>query len=275
MEKPGKYLGMPMYVGKSKEEVFGPVRDRVHGKLQGWWNKDLSKGGKLTLVKSAAQSIPNFWMSLFLFPEFLCTEIENKMNAFLRGSDANGKGIKWITWKRLCVPKEYGGLGLKELRKFNLAMLAKQGWRLLNESNPLVTAVMKARYYPKVNFLNADLGSNPSYVWRSIMEALDAVKAGAQKKIGDGEGTTVWNMPWLPDRSNGFINTPAYNQIRDIKVSSLMVSGERRWDMEVLNDLFEERDVKLIKCIPIPIVNKADSWFWLLDGKGEFSVRSC
>lgn len=32
--------------------------------------------------------------------------------------------------------KEFGGLGLKELKKFNIAMLAKKGWRLLTESNP-------------------------------------------------------------------------------------------------------------------------------------------
>ncbi|KAL8120503.1 hypothetical protein AgCh_017618 [Apium graveolens] len=38
-----------------------------------------------------------------------------------------------------------GGLGFKKLGEFNMAMLAKQGWRLLNNSNPLVTQLMNAR----------------------------------------------------------------------------------------------------------------------------------
>lgn len=58
------------------------------------------------------------------------------------GGGANGKGVKWFSWKRLCVPKEFGGLGLKELKKVNMAMLAKQGWRLLVEANSLVSAIV-------------------------------------------------------------------------------------------------------------------------------------
>ena len=81
--RPGKYLGMPMYVGRSKKEAFGFISDKIHGKLQVWCNKDISKAGKLTLVKSSAQTTPNFWMSLFLILDSICDEIKRKMNAFL------------------------------------------------------------------------------------------------------------------------------------------------------------------------------------------------
>lgn len=47
IEKPDKYLGMPMCVGKNKTETFGFMSDRLDQKLQGWCNKDLSKGGNL------------------------------------------------------------------------------------------------------------------------------------------------------------------------------------------------------------------------------------
>lgn len=52
--RPGKYLGMPMFVGRSKREAFEFISDRIQGKLQAWCNKDLSKAGKLTLIKSSA-----------------------------------------------------------------------------------------------------------------------------------------------------------------------------------------------------------------------------
>ena len=39
-------------------------------------------------------------------------------------------------------------MGFKNLQAFNLAMLAKQGWRLLMNPNFLVARVYKAKYYP-------------------------------------------------------------------------------------------------------------------------------
>lgn len=74
------------------------------------------------------------------------------------------------------MPKRCGGLGVRELRKFNLAMLAKQCWRLLNQTNGLVTDIIKARYYPTTAILEAQMGQNPSYIWRSLMEAIEVLK---------------------------------------------------------------------------------------------------
>lgn len=186
----------------------------------------------------------------------------------------NGKRVRWMSWKRLCFSKEFGGLGLKELKKFNMAMLAKQGWRLLTEANQLVSAVMKARYYSDSSVLNAELGSNPSYVWHGIHQAMDVVRAGARRKIGDGEDTMVWKVPWLPDERNGFISTDEYNQLENIKVSHLMSVDDKSWDIELLNDLFCARDIELIRRTPIPMRESRDSWYWLLDEKGDFTVKS-
>lgn len=87
------------------------------------------------------------------------------MNAFWWGNGTSNRGIKWMSWERMCKVKEDGGLGFKKLRHFNISMLAKQAWRLVNNTNPLLTKVMQARYFPGSDFLNAKLGINPSYVW--------------------------------------------------------------------------------------------------------------
>ena len=60
-------------------------------------------------------------------------------------------------------------------------MLAKQGWRIINNVNPLVTKLMQARYFPQRDFLNAKIGANPSYVWRNIMETQDLIRKGCRK----------------------------------------------------------------------------------------------
>lgn len=35
---PGKYLGLPMYLGRNKNAEFGFLLERVEQKLQGWGN---------------------------------------------------------------------------------------------------------------------------------------------------------------------------------------------------------------------------------------------
>ena len=54
-----------------------------------------------------------------------------------------------------------------------------------------------------------------------------------------------------------------------------MVTGEQRWDIDVVNDICDNRDVELIKRIPLPLSDKVDSWFWLLEEEGKFTTRSC
>lgn len=145
----GKYLGMPMFVGRNKNDVFGFLVDRVGQRLQGWNNTLFSKAGKLVLLKTVAQVIASFWMSLFLLLGSVCNIIAKQMNVFWWGQGSNDRGIRWMAWERLCVSKCGGGLGVRNLRNFNTAMLAKQGWRILTEENPLVSKILEARYFPK------------------------------------------------------------------------------------------------------------------------------
>ena len=59
-------------------------------------------------------------------------------------------------------------MGFKDLRAFNLAMLAKQGWRLLHDNNSLVYQCLQARYFPRSHLFDAKVSPNCSFVWKSI-----------------------------------------------------------------------------------------------------------
>ena len=58
------------------------------------------------------------------------------------------------------------------------------------------------------------------------------------------------------------------------KVSNLMMADERKWDIEVIDDLFDDRDSALIKRIPLSIHVNIDSWYWLLDEKGVLRLEA-
>lgn len=275
LQHPSRYLGMPMFIGRRKVATFSFLADKVEKKLKGWQNHTLSKAGKMTLLKTAAQVIPNFWMNMLLIPFEVCDKIEKTMNAFWWGSGEPRKGIKWLSWDKLCSVKEDGGLGFKNLRDFNITMLAKQAWRIINETNPLVTSILRAKYFPNSSFLEATLGANPSYAWRSLMETKEVIRKGCRRRIGNGKSTKIWKVPWLPNPKNGYLTTDMPAELKETTVENFFCENKREWDNDVLSDLFNERDTRLIKQIPIPVRDREDSWCWTWEDNDEFSVKSC
>ena len=173
-----KYLGLPSLIGRSKKQVFAILKERVGQKLAGWKSKLLSMGGKEILIKVMAQAIPTYTMSCFFLPQGLCDDMERMMKNFWWGQKQQETKLGWVSWKRMCISKARGGLGFRNLKAFNLAMLAKQAWRILNNLSSLVARVLQARYFPTGNLLNAKLGSSPSYSWRSIHSNLEVIRQG-------------------------------------------------------------------------------------------------
>jgi hypothetical protein len=70
-----KYLGLPIYMGKSKVQTFNYLKDKIWKIIQGWKEKMLSKAGKDVLIKVVAQSIPTYAMSCFDLTKTLCDDI--------------------------------------------------------------------------------------------------------------------------------------------------------------------------------------------------------
>ena len=157
------YLGLPTLVGWKKYHTFSFIKDRVWKKLQGWKGKMLSRAGKEILIKAVAQSIPTYTMSVFQLPAKLCEELQALCARFWWGQVGNERKIHWLSWEKLTQPKADGGMGFKDLRQFNLAMLAKQGWRLVQDQESLLGRCLKARYFPRCSFLEATNSPNSSF----------------------------------------------------------------------------------------------------------------
>ena len=164
--------------------------------------KLLSAGGKEILIKSGAQSIPVYSMSCFRLPRGLCEHINTLIRKFWWGSKEGRRKPSWVSWSIMTKPKYCGGLGFRDIELFNLALLARQAWRILMEPDSLSARLLKAKYYPTGEFLRAELGSAPSQIWRAIIDGREVLTQGLIRRIGDGHTTNIWRHNWLPRPSN-------------------------------------------------------------------------
>ena len=85
----------------------------------------------------------------------------------------------------------WGGLGFQKVHQFNVALLAKQDWRLITCLDSLLSRVYKARYLPTSSFLEASTGNNPSYAWRSVLASQELLRKGARIRIENGSSTKI------------------------------------------------------------------------------------
>ncbi|XP_019194754.1 PREDICTED: uncharacterized protein LOC109188565 [Ipomoea nil] len=268
----GKYLGLPSVVGRNRRAVFAYIEQQLKQRFSSWNKRLLTKAGKEVLLKSVAQAMPTYTMSIYLLPITLCASLERLMNRYWWGNVGNAGNIHWLAWDRMCSPKKFGGMGFKRLHEFNLALLAKQGWRLLTNPTSLMARVFKARYFPTSSFYEAVIGGNPSYVWRSIMAGQDLLKSGCRRRIGDGTATRVWTVQWLPDRHNPYVESDQAMDGHSMLVSELIDAHTGTWNLDLLQQNFNARDTQLILRVPVS-TDFEDIWYWEGDIRGCYSVK--
>ena len=97
---------------------------------------------------------------------------------FWWGQIGEERKIHCKNWSFLTLSKKEGGMGFRDLLSFNLAMLAKQGWRLLQDKSSLLYSCFKAKYFLRCDFLEAKDCQNSSYEWKSLIAAQPILRKG-------------------------------------------------------------------------------------------------
>ncbi|CAN1817880.1 LINE-1 retrotransposable element ORF2 protein [Linum perenne] len=267
----GKYLGVPSEWGRSKKEVFEFLLVRMRNLGQSWKSLMLSPGGKEVLLKAVYQSIPTYIMSCFLLPKKLTNKMDSLLRAFFWGGSMTKRTIHWASKEKLTKAKGEGGLGFKDFRTFNKAMLAKQGWRILTNKGELWTKLLKALYFPHSDFLKANKSRRPSWIWASLCDARDVLNLGARKNLVSGEDINVFTDPWIPSIPGFRLASQGGN---DIKAEDWLSNDRREWNLQVISNSCNRMETSAILKIPVGPKNEEDPWVWHFDKRGTFSVKS-
>lgn len=123
--------------------------------------------------------------------------------------------------------KYRGGMGFRDISSFNQALVAKQGWRLIQYPDSLVARVLKAKYFKNSHFLEAKTGSNSSFVWKSILWGRHVLQRGIR-----GDKIKIYSSNWLP-RPMAFKPIVRSTLPADTRVSEL-IGPNHRWNKALI-----------------------------------------
>jgi hypothetical protein len=269
-----KYLGLPSFVGRSRRESFTQIKEKIWQRLQGWKQKILSQAGREILIKAVVQAIPAFSMSCFKLPMSLCQDIEVLIRKFWWGNGGSQRKIHWVNWDTLCTSKRQGGMGFRDMRKFNDALLAKQVWRLQHNDNSLFYKVFKAKYFPHCSILDEGVKTQGSYAWKSITQARKVIREGAVWRISSGQTTKIWGDRWVPGVTSCRISSDRHYFPENAKVANLIDPTLGTWKKAVIEHIFSPIEAQQILGLPLGSPASKDTLYWPFTPSGKFSVRS-
>ncbi|PNX90844.1 cysteine-rich receptor-like protein kinase, partial [Trifolium pratense] len=217
----------------------------------------------------------------------ICLDLSTCLCSILLQSSL--RKIAWVNWKTICLRKEYGGLGVRRLREFNLALLGKWCWRMLVDREGMWFRVLAARYGVEGGRLRVG-GRHGSMWWREIASIREGDEGSGGswfgdhvvRRVGDGSDTLFWTDPWLGEtpfreRFGRLFDLAETKQCTVAELSSLGwgIDGEawvwrrplRAWEEELL------RECQILLSNISLQAQSPDRWQWRLDPDTGYTVR--
>ena len=101
--------------------------------------------------------------------------------------------------------------------------------------------------------MEAKVGSNASFIWRSILSARDTLQARSLWKLGDGKSIKIWEDQWLPCKLG---KNPLGPDVQ--RVCEILDEDQKWWNESVIDEAFDAKTASAIKQMPLGNINTPD-----------------
>lgn len=173
---PCKYLGIPLFTHNLRRSDEHFIIDCVAARIPLLIGKLLNTMGRAVLVQSTLLAIPVHLSIAVCLSPWAIDRIDKLRRAFIwSGFDSVGAGKCRVAWEIMCRPKELGGLGIIDLRRFGLALRLRWDWVWKSD---------RSRMW-------IDLPSSSERVTQALFQA------ATMSVIGDGNSMLFWQDSWL------------------------------------------------------------------------------
>jgi hypothetical protein len=285
---PLSYLGMPLGASYKAVAVWNPILEKLERRLSGWQKLYLSKGGRLTLLKSTLSSLPTYFLSLFTIPISVVRRIEKLQRDFLWGDMGDEVKHHLVGWDKVCTPKEVGGLGVRSLILTNKALLGKWLWRFGMEGDHLWRRVLMAKFGSDLGGWRTKpiRGPHGCGLWKGIMSGWEDYFQHVEFVVGQGTRVSFWKDKWCGDTSLMVLFPTLFtcSSNRDATIAEVLSSpnsrGVREWNVTFERDFNDwEVDVvaeffQFLHSHMVPNAAPSDELRWKQCKDGVFTSRS-
>jgi hypothetical protein len=284
---PLNYLGMPLGALHKAFAMWDPILEKVEHCLVGWKKLYLSKGGRLTLLKSTLSSMLTYFMFLFPIPIKVARRIELLQQNFLWDGLGDSHSYHLVAWNKICSPLAHGGLGIRPLHLFNRALLGKWLWRFSREDNLLWKWVVVAKYGVEGGgwITKPSRDRHGCGLWKSIMMVWDDFWRYTSFEVGLGSKVLFWHDKWCTELplKDVYLVLFACSNNKDAFIASLFeepsAGRSRVWNISFCRD-FNDWEMDLVESFfhllhsHAPISTEADKLSWVLNSFGLFDTHS-
>ncbi|KAJ9677624.1 hypothetical protein PVL29_022550 [Vitis rotundifolia] len=282
---PTTYLGLPLGAPHNSCRVWDGVEERFKRKLATWKKQYLSKGGRLTLIKTTLSNLPIYFMSLFVIPRRVRLRLEKIQREFLWGDLEERRKIHLVRWAVICKDKRHGGLGLRHLEEFNHALLGKWLWRFPIERESFWRRVIVGKF-GEVEGGWTTREVRESYgtgLWKDIRKGWEKFLLRTSIRIGNGSRTRFWWDLWvgdakLKDLFPSLFRLATHNSAIVADLWGRQGGGAGGWEVHFrrpFQDWELEEVNRFLGHISAEKVQEGEDFLvWKIERKGMFKVKS-
>jgi hypothetical protein len=253
--------------------------------MASWKRMYLSKGGRVTLIKSTLANLPTYYMSLFPLPVSVANRMEKLQRDFLWGGLGDEFKYHLVSWSKVCSPVSMGGLGIRNLLMFNRALLGKWLWRYGREREAWWRIAVDSKYGSVWGGWCSlePAGSFGVGLWKNIRKGWEKVFSLSSFQVGDGSRIRFWQDKWCGEvpLMDAF---PGLYEIATMKDASVAVNleflgGSNHWNVSFVRAAHDwEVDVfaSFFQVLYSVRVNRdcEDQMRWASSKRGLFKVKS-
>ena len=165
-----KFLGVPLISTKLSLNDCIPLIDKITNRLYSWTALLLSFAGRAQLIQAVLLAIQSFWTAHFMLPAAVHKKIQQILTRFLWKGNAHSIGGVKVSWEHVCLPKEEGGLGIKNPKDWNKAQILMHLCRIISKSSNLWPSWINATVLKRAKFWLMAVPTDCSWIWRRVLE---------------------------------------------------------------------------------------------------------
>lgn len=120
-------------------------------------------------------------------PKSWCKDMDIALKNFWWGySEERNRNLSLKSWSSICLLKGAGGFGIRRMSEINQALLVKLVWKMLTDQGSLWVQVLHGKYLRDRGFWHVEAIGNSSWLWKSIVNSHDVLKARLCYQVGGG-----------------------------------------------------------------------------------------